>query len=128
MDRNAIHTDSAPLAIGPYSQAIRTGDFVFTAGQVALDPATGVLVDGGIEVQTRRVLANLKAVLEASGSGMDKIVKTTVFMINLGDFNKMNAVYAEFFPNRPPARSTVQVVALPKGAEVEIECVALVGE
>jgi 2-iminobutanoate/2-iminopropanoate deaminase len=127
MDRNVIHTDSAPQAIGPYSQAIRTGDFVFTAGQVALDPATGVLEDGGIEAQTRRALANLKAVLEASGSGMDKVVKTTVFMINLGDFNRMNGVYAEFFANNPPARSTVQVVALPKGAEVEIECVALVG-
>jgi 2-iminobutanoate/2-iminopropanoate deaminase len=127
MDRNAIHTDSAPQAIGPYSQAIRTGGFVFTAGQVALDPDSGVLVDGGIEAQTRRVLDNLKAVLEASGSSLDKVVKTTVFMINLGEFNRMNTVYSEYFPNTPPARSTVQVVALPKGAEVEIECVALVG-
>lgn len=127
MNRKAIHTDSAPQAIGPYSQAIRIGDLIFTAGQVALDPATGVLVDGGIEAQTRQVLANLKAVLEAAGSDMDRVIKTTVFMINLGEFTKMNSIYAGFFPNNPPARSTVQVVALPRGAEVEIECVAAVG-
>lgn len=126
MTRIVIHSDSAPKAIGPYSQAIRTGDLVFTAGQVALDPATGELVSGGIEAQTRRALTNLKAVLEAAGTSMDKVIKTTVFMTNLGDFAKMNAVYAEFFPHNPPARSTVQVAALPRGSEVEIECVAMV--
>ncbi len=127
MDRNVIRSDSAPQAIGPYSQAIRAGIFVFTAGQVAIDPATGALSGDTIEEQTRRVLTNLKAVLEAAGTGMDRVIKTTVFMINLGDFTKMNTAYAEFFPSNPPARSTVQVVALPRGALVEIECVALVG-
>ncbi|MEK7310701.1 MAG: RidA family protein [Chloroflexota bacterium] len=125
MSRDVIHTDSAPKAIGPYSQAIRVGDFVFTAGQIALDPATGELAGATIEEQTRRALTNLKAVLEAAGSGMGKVVKTTVFLANLADFAKMNAVYAEFFPGNPPARTTVQVAALPRGALVEIECVAI---
>ncbi len=127
MNRNVIHTDQAPKAIGPYSQAIRVGDFVYTAGQVSIVPATGDLIAGDIEAQTRQALNNLKAVLEAAGSGLDKVVKTTVFMTNLGDFARMNAVYAEFFPSQPPARSTVQVAALPKGAMVEIECVAVTG-
>lgn len=126
MNRNVIHTDHAPKAIGPYSQAIRVGDFVYTAGQVPIVPATGDLIPGDIEAQTRQALNNVKAVLEAAGSGLDKVVKTTVFMTNLGDFARMNAVYAEFFPSNPPARSTVQVAALPKGAMVEIECVAVV--
>jgi len=125
MNRDVIHTDSAPKAIGPYSQAIRVGDFVFTAGQIALDPATGELAGATIEEQTRRALTNLKAVLEAAGSGMGKVVKTTVFLANLSDFAKMNAVYGEFFPGNPPARTTVQVAALPRGALVEIECVAI---
>ncbi|MEK6575206.1 MAG: RidA family protein, partial [Chloroflexota bacterium] len=119
------HTDSAPKAIGPYSQAIRVGDFVFTAGQIALDPATGELAGATIEEQTRRALTNLMAVLEAAGSGLGKVVKTTVFLANLADFAKMNAVYGEFFPGNPPARTTVQVAALPRGALVEIECVAI---
>ena len=127
LNRTVIHTDSAPKAIGPYSQAIRAGDFIFAAGQTPIDPATGNLVEGEIETQTRRVLDNIKAVLEAAGSGLDKVVKTTVFMTNLGDFARMNAVYAEYFPANPPARSTVQVAALPKGAMVEIECVAIAG-
>ena len=126
MNRNVIHTDDAPKAIGPYSQAIRVGDLVYTAGQVSIVPATGDLIAGDIEAQTRQALNNLKAVLEAAGSGLDKVVKTTVFMPALGDFARMNAVYAEFFPAQPPARSTVQVAALPKGAMVEIECVAVV--
>lgn len=126
MTHTIIHTDSAPKAIGPYSQAVRFGGFVFTAGQIALDPATGELVPGGIEEQTRRALTNLKAVLEAAGSGMDKVVKTTVFLASMNDFAKMNAVYAEFFPASPPARTTVQAAALPKGGLVEIECVAAV--
>jgi len=125
MNRDVIHTDSSPKAIGPYSQAIRVGDFVFTAGQIALDPATGELAGATIEEQTRRALTNLKAVLEAAGSGMGKVVKTTVFLANLADFAKMNAVYGEFFPGNPPARTTVQVAALPRGALVEIECVAI---
>jgi 2-iminobutanoate/2-iminopropanoate deaminase len=125
MNRNVIHTDHAPKAIGPYSQAIRVGDFVYTAGQVPIVPATGDLIAGEIEAQTRQALTNIKAVLEAAGSGLDKVVKTTVFMTNLGDFARMNGVYAEFFPSNPPARSTVQVAALPKGAMVEIECVAV---
>ena len=126
-DRTVIHTDSAPKAIGPYSQAIRSGNLIFAAGQVPIVPATGDLIAGDIEAQARQVLTNLKAVLEAAGSGLDKVVKTTVFMTNLGDFARMNAVYAEFFPANPPARSTVQVSALPKGAMVEIECVAIGG-
>ena len=123
-----IATDQAPKAIGPYSQAIRVGHFVYTAGQIALDPATGELVSGGIEEQTRRVLQNLSAVLEAAGSGLSGVVKTTVFMADLGEFARMNAVYAEFFPQNPPARSTVQAAALPRGAKVEIECIAVAGE
>ena len=127
MNRNVIHSEDAPKAIGPYSQAIRVGDFVYTAGQVPIVPATGDLIAGEIETQTRQALNNLKAVLEAAGSGLDKVVKTTVFLTNLGDFARMNGVYAEFFPSQPPARSTVQVAALPKGAMVEIECVAVAG-
>ncbi|MBI3241485.1 MAG: RidA family protein [Chloroflexi bacterium] len=126
MNRNIIHTDHAPKAIGPYSQAVRVGDFVYTAGQVPIVPATGDLIAGEIEAQTRQALTNIKVILEAAGSGLDKVVKTTVFMTNLGDFARMNGVYAEFFPSNPPARSTVQVTALPKGAMVEIECVAVV--
>jgi 2-iminobutanoate/2-iminopropanoate deaminase len=123
--KKIVSTDKAPKAIGPYSQAIRTENLVFTAGQVGLDPATMELVEGGIEAQTRQVLTNLKHVLEKADSGLNFIVKTTVFLQDLGDFAKMNAVYAEFFPEHPPARSTVQVAGLPKGALVEIECVAL---
>src|SRR3990172_7097414 len=125
LNRTFIYTDSAPKAIGPYSQAIRAGDLIFAAGQTPIDPATGNLVEGEIETQTRRVLDNIKAVLAAAGTGLDKVVKTTVFMTNLGDFARMNAVYAEYFPANPPEQSTVQVSALPKGAMVEIECVAI---
>lgn len=127
-DRTVIHSPNAPKALGPYSQAIRTGNLIFCAGQTPISPATGDLIAGEIEAQTRQTLNNLKAVLEAAGTGLDKVVKTTVFMTNLGDFSRMNAVYAEFFPAKPPARSTVQVAALPKGAQVEIECIAIVGE
>src|SRR5512147_3156522 len=123
--KKIISTDKAPKAIGPYSQAIRTDNFVVTAGQVGLDPVTMELVEGGIETQTRQVLTNLKHVLEAADSGLNFVVKTTVFLQDMGDFAKMNAIYAEFFPENPPARSTVQVAALPKGALVEIDCVAL---
>jgi 2-iminobutanoate/2-iminopropanoate deaminase len=126
MDRRLIATDNAPQAIGPYSQAIRSGEMIFCAGQVALDPATGKLVEGGIEEQTRRALQNLSAVLEAAGSSLSRIVKTTVFMVNLDDFKTMNQVYAEFFPSAPPARSTIQVARLPAGALVEIEAIAII--
>ncbi len=123
--KKIVHTEKAPKAIGPYSQAIRTDGLVFTAGQVGIDPATAELVEGGIEAQTRQVLNNLKHVLESADSGMNFVVKTTVFLQDMRDFANMNSVYAEFFPDNPPARSTVQVAGLPKGALVEIECVAL---
>ena len=123
--KKIIFTEKAPKAIGPYSQAIRTESMVFTAGQAGLDPATGELVEGGIEAQTRQTLTNLKHVLEASDSALNYVVKTTVFLKDMNDFPRMNAVYAGFFPKDPPARSTVAVAALPKGALVEIEVVAL---
>ena len=120
-----VNTDLAPKAIGPYSQAQRVGDFIFTAGQVGLDPQSGQIVEGGIQAQTRQVLNNLSAVLEAAGSSLANVVKTTVFVQDLGEFAQMNTVYAEFFPETRPARSTVQVAALPRGALVEIECIAV---
>jgi 2-iminobutanoate/2-iminopropanoate deaminase len=123
--KKIVSTEKAPKAIGPYSQAIRMEGLVFTAGQVGFDPATMDFVEGGIEAQTRQVLTNLKHVLEAADSGLNFVVKTTVFLQDMNDFAAMNAVYAEFFPENPPARSTVAVAALPKGALVEIECVAL---
>ncbi len=125
MEIKAIHSDQAPRAVGPYSQAISAGDFVFCSGQIPLDPATGKLVGGGIEAQTRRVLQNLKAVLEATGSDLAHVVKTTVFLTDMGNFQAMNAVYAEFFPTHPPARSTIAVRGLPLGALVEIEAIAV---
>jgi len=122
--RTVIHSDSAPKAIGPYSQAIVSGDLVFCSGQVPIDPATGELVSGGIQEQTHRSLMNLRAVLEAAGSSLDRVVKTTVFLQSMNDFTAMNAVYAAYFPNDPPARSTVEVARLPRNALVEIECIA----
>jgi len=124
--KKIISTDKGPKAIGPYSQAIRTESFVFTAGQIGLDPSTTEIVKGGIETETRQVLTNLKHILEAADSGLNFVVKSLVFLQDMNDFAKMNAVYAEFFPENPPARSTIQAAALPKGALVEIECVALV--
>jgi len=123
--KKIVSTEKAPKAIGPYSQAIRTENLVFTAGQVGFDPATMNIVEGGIEAQTRQVLTNLKHVLEAADSGLNFVIKTTVFLQSMDDFAAMNAVYSEFFPENPPARSTVAVAGLPKGALVEIECVAL---
>jgi 2-iminobutanoate/2-iminopropanoate deaminase len=128
MTRDIIVTDRAPGAVGPYSQGVRTGGLVFTAGQIPIDPATGALVEGPIEDQTRRVLDNIRAVLEAAGTGLDRVVKMTVFMTDLGDFARMNAVYAEYFPETPPARSAFQVAALPLGASIEMEAVASAGE
>ena len=123
--KKIVITDKAPKAIGPYSQAISTDTVVYTAGQIGLDPATMELVQGGVEAQTRQALTNLKHVLESADSGLNFVVKTTVFLQDMSDFASMNMVYAEFFPENPPARSTVQVAGLPKGALVEIDCIAL---
>ena len=123
MTRQAISTGGAPAAIGPYSQAIRSGDLVFCSGQIGLDPATGELVEG-VEAQAERALRNLAAVLDAAGLGFADVVKTTIFLADIGDFAAVNAVYAKFMPDPPPARSTVAVAALPKGGLVEIEAIA----
>lgn len=125
MNREIITTDHAPAAVGPYSQAVRAGDFVFTAGQIGLDPATGQLVAGGLEAQTRQVLANLSAVLAAAGTSLDNVVKTTIFLTDLSAFKTVNNIYGQHFTGAPPARSTVEVAALPLGALVEIEAVAV---
>lgn len=119
-----VHSEGAPAAIGPYSQAIRSGEFLFCSGQIPLDPKTGKMVEGGIEPQTERVLENLSAVLAAGGSSPGKVVKTTVYLTDLGDFPAMNRVYGKYFPVDPPARATVQVGKLPAGALVEIDAVA----
>jgi 2-iminobutanoate/2-iminopropanoate deaminase len=126
-ERDVIVTEGAPKPFGgaPYNQAIRAAGLVFCAGQVGLDPSSGTLVDGGVESQARRAMENLSAVLEAAGSGIDRIVKTTIFVTDLGDFAAVNAVYGSFFAADPPARSTVQVAGLPGGAVVEIEAIAL---
>jgi 2-iminobutanoate/2-iminopropanoate deaminase len=126
-ERSVVATSHAPAAVGPYSQAIRAGHLLFVAGQIPLDPATGVLVEGGIQAQTRQVLKNVQAVLQAGGSDLGQVVKTTVFMTDLSQFSEMNAVYGEFFSHLPPARATVEVGALPKAALVEIEAIALCG-
>jgi 2-iminobutanoate/2-iminopropanoate deaminase len=123
--KDRIQTDKAPKAIGPYSQAIRANGFVFASGQVALDPATMLIVEGGIREQTERVMNNLKAVLEAAGSSFDQVVKTTVFLADMDDFTEMNEVYGRFFGDTPPARSTVQVSRLPRDVRVEIDVIAL---
>jgi 2-iminobutanoate/2-iminopropanoate deaminase len=128
MGKEVIATSGAPAAIGPYSQAIRVQNLLFTAGQIPLDPATGKLVEGDIRVQTTRVLQNLEAVLTAAGSSLGNVVKTTCFLANLDDFAAFNEIYAQFFTAQPPARSTVQAARLPAGAQVEVECVALCGE
>jgi len=124
--RKIVATDKAPRAIGPYSQAVETrrGRTLWCSGQIPLDPATGELLAGDIGAETERVLVNVRAVLGAAGLEMRHVVKTTVFLVDLADFGKMNEVYARHFPENPPARSTVQVAALPRGARVEIECVA----
>jgi len=126
MDKQGVSTEAAPAAIGPYSQAIRSGDLVFLSGQIPLDPATGELVSGGIEEQTRRVMTNLGAVLTAAGASFENVVKTTIYLADLGDFGAVNGVYASYFGQPAPARATVQVAALPKGARVEIDATARV--
>ena len=123
-DRKRVHTDGAPAAIGPYSQAIASGGFVFTAGQIGLVPETGEMVEGGVEAQAVRALENLKAVLEAAGASMNGVVKTTLFLADMGDFATVNEIYARYFEQPYPARSAIQVAALPKGGLVEIEAVA----
>lgn len=124
MQRDVVSTSAAPKAIGPYSQAIKLGDFVFCSGQVGLDPASGEVVGGGVGAQATRGLGNLKAVLTAAGSSLENVVKTTVFLASMDDFAEMNEVYAGFFPVDPPARSTVAVKTLPKDALFEVEAIA----
>ena len=125
--REIIKTESAPAAIGPYSQAVRAGGFIFASGQIPLDPKTGEFVAGGVAEQTEQVMRNLSAVLEAAGSGMERIVKTTVFLADMNDFAAMNEVYGRYFKENPPARATVQAARLPRDARVEIEVTALEG-
>ena len=126
-DLRRIETDRAPQAIGPYSQAIVAGNLVFTAGQIPLDPATGEIVPGDIAAQTARVLDNLRGILEAAGSSLQKVVKTTVFLADMNDFAAMNEVYARYFGDHRPARSTVQAGRLPRDVRVEIEAIAVIG-
>jgi len=124
--KKVIHTDRAPEAIGPYSQAIQAGDFLFLSGQIPLDPKTGELVKGDIRNQTRQVLENIRGVLESQSSGMKDVVKVTIFLKDIGNFNRVNEVYATYFPSSPPARSTVEVAKLPRDANIEIEMIALI--
>lgn len=124
MDRAVISTESAPVAIGPYSQAISQGGLVFCSGQVPFDPATMELISGSIAEETKQCVRNLEAVLSAAGSGLEHIVRTTIYVTNMEDFAEVNEAYGSFFPNDPPARATVGVSALPKGARVEIDCIA----
>lgn len=125
--KNRVQTDSAPKAIGPYSQAIKANGFVFASGQIPLDPSTMQIVEGGIREQTERVMNNLTAVLQAAGSSLDQVVKTTVFLADLTDFGEMNETYGRFFGEAPPARSTVEVARLPRDVRVEIDVIAVEG-
>ena len=126
MNKEVVNTGNAPKAIGPYEQAIKVGEFVYISGQIPLDPKTGNLVEGDIKVQTRRVMENLKGILEAAGSSVERVVKATVFLKSIGDFAAMNEIYAEYLGVAKPARSTVAVADLPRGALVEIDLIALV--
>jgi 2-iminobutanoate/2-iminopropanoate deaminase len=126
--REIISTENAPRAIGPYSQAVRAGGFVFASGQIPIDPATGEFVAGGVAEQTDQVLRNVSAVLEAAGTGLDRVVKTTVFLADMNDFIAMNEVYGRFFGAQPPARATVQAARLPRDAKVEIEAIAMLND
>jgi len=126
--KQIVRTEAAPQAIGPYSQAVVAGGFVFASGQIPTDPATGQFVEGGVSEQTRQVLRNLSKVLEAAGTGLERVVKTTVFLADMNDFAEMNEVYGSFFGENPPARSTVEAARLPRDARVEIDVVALAGE
>ncbi len=126
MKKKVIQTEMAPKAIGPYSQAIQAGNFLFLSGQIPLDPKTGELVKGDIRQQTQRVLENIKGVLESQKLGMENVVKVTIFLKDIGNFNQVNEVYATYFPSSPPARSTVGVEKLPRDADIEIEVIALI--
>ena len=123
-NKTVIITNDAPAAIGPYSQATTNGQLIFTAGQIAIDPKTGTIVPGNIEAQTHRVIRNIEEILRAIGVDLQAVMKTTVFMTNLADFTRMNKVYEQYFENNPPARSALEVAALPLGAQIEIECIA----
>jgi 2-iminobutanoate/2-iminopropanoate deaminase len=123
--KESVHTDKAPAAVGPYSQAIKANGMIFASGQIPLDPATGKLVEGGIREQTEQVLKNLKAIVEAAGSSFERVVKTTVFLADLEEFGEMNEVYSRFFPEPRPARSTVEVARLPRDVRVEIDLIAI---
>jgi 2-iminobutanoate/2-iminopropanoate deaminase len=126
--RQIVETENAPRAIGPYSQAVIAGGFIFASGQIPLDPRTGEFVEGGVAEQTEQVMRNLSAVLEAAGAGLEQVVKTTVFLAEMGDFAAMNEVYGRYFTEKPPARATVQAAGLPRGARVEIEAIAFLGK
>ena len=126
--KEIVQTEHAPQAIGPYSQAVKVNGLIFASGQIPIDPGTGQFVEGGIEEQTRQVLKNLSAVLHAAGSGLDRVVKTTVFLADMQEFAAMNEVYGQFFGQEPPARATVEAARLPRDARVEIEAIALIGE
>jgi 2-iminobutanoate/2-iminopropanoate deaminase len=126
--KKIISTSDAPAAVGPYSQAVRVGSTIYCAGQIPLDPKTGQIVSGGIDVQTRRVLDNVAAVLRVEGLSFEDVVKSTIFLTDLGDFQTVNEIYGSYFKEAPPARSTVQVPALPKGARIEIEVIAVAGD
>ncbi len=125
MQRKVIRTGNAPAAVGPYSQAIQAGGLVWASGQIALDPSTGELVSGSIEDETRQTLANLRSVLEAAGSGLDRVLRATVYLVDMSDFQAVNGVYSEFFTDQPPARVCVEVSGLPKGGRIEVEAVAI---
>ncbi len=125
-EKEIVRTEHAPKAIGPYSVGVKANHFVFTAGQIGLIPETGVIIVGGVEAETRQALTNVRAILEEAGSSLEQVVKTTVFLMDMADFSRMNAVYGEFFTTNPPARSAVQVAGLPKGALVEIEAIGLI--
>lgn len=127
MARETLFTPRAPAPVGPYSQAVRVGDWIYVSGQVALDAESGELVEGGIEAHTRKILRNIETILEAAGASLDDVVKTSIYLTDLGDFGQVNQTYGEFFAEEPPARTCVQVAALPKGAPVEMEAVAYLG-
>jgi len=126
MKKKVVQTEGAPKAIGPYSQAIQAGGFLFLSGQIPLDPRTGELIKGDIDLQTKRVLENIKGVLESQKLGMEDVVKVTIFLKNIENFNQVNEIYGTYFPTSPPARSTVEVARLPRNAEIEIEAIALI--
>lgn len=124
MEKKIISTDKAPKAIGPYSQAVEVGDFLFLSGQIPIDPSTGEMVEGDFQAQTQRVMENLKAVLESRGLRIESVVKTTIFLTDMGKFSQVNEIYGSYFTENPPARSTIQVGGLPKGAAIEVEAIA----